>query len=110
MPALHYRRGARQWRAPISVVFRNCVKFFVPWIKLVSCMCSILQVINIVLSHFCILPDNFATLNGFDSYRVRQRSMEEMNLNDLQNVWQEFNRATHISPIRNEKHYTEMVR
>lgn len=32
-----------------------------------------------------------------------------MNLNDLQNVWQEFNRATHISPIRNEKHYTEMV-
>jgi len=35
--------------------------------------------------------------------------MEEMNLNDLQEVWQEFNRATHISPIRNEKHYTEMV-
>jgi HTH-type transcriptional regulator/antitoxin HigA len=32
-----------------------------------------------------------------------------MNLNDLQNVWQEFNRATHISPIRDEKHYTEMV-
>ena len=33
-----------------------------------------------------------------------------MNLNDLQNAWQEFNRATHISPIRNEKHYAEMVR
>ena len=32
-----------------------------------------------------------------------------MNLNDLQNAWQEFNRATHISPIRDEKHYTEMV-
>ena len=32
-----------------------------------------------------------------------------MNLNDLQNVWQEFNSATHISPIRDEKHYTEMV-
>jgi HTH-type transcriptional regulator/antitoxin HigA len=36
--------------------------------------------------------------------------MEEMNLNDLQYAWQEFNRATHISPIRNEKHYAEMVR
>ena len=36
--------------------------------------------------------------------------MEEMNMNDLQNAWQEFNRATHISPIRDEKHYTEMVR
>jgi HTH-type transcriptional regulator/antitoxin HigA len=35
--------------------------------------------------------------------------MEEMNLNDLQNAWQEFNRAAHISPIRDEKHYTEMV-
>lgn len=33
-----------------------------------------------------------------------------MNLNDLQNAWQEFNRATHISPIRDEKHYAEMVR
>lgn len=32
-----------------------------------------------------------------------------MNLNDLQSAWQEFNRATHISPIRNEKHYSEMV-
>ncbi len=32
-----------------------------------------------------------------------------MNLNDLQHAWQEFNRATHISPVRNEKHYTEMV-
>ena len=32
-----------------------------------------------------------------------------MNLNDLQNAWQEFSRATHISPIRNEKHYAEMV-
>jgi len=32
-----------------------------------------------------------------------------MNLNDLQNAWQEFNRATHISSIRDEKHYTEMV-
>lgn len=32
-----------------------------------------------------------------------------MNMNDLQSVWQEFNRATHISTIRNEKHYTEMV-
>ncbi|MFA5825885.1 MAG: helix-turn-helix domain-containing protein [Gallionellaceae bacterium] len=32
-----------------------------------------------------------------------------MNLNDLQNVWQEFNRATHISAIRDEKHYAEMV-
>jgi len=35
--------------------------------------------------------------------------MEEMNLNDLQNAWQEFNRTTHISPIRDEKHYAEMV-
>lgn len=33
-----------------------------------------------------------------------------MNLNDLQNAWQEFNRATNISPIRNAKHYAEMVR
>lgn len=33
-----------------------------------------------------------------------------MNMNDLHNAWQEFNRATHISPIRDEKHYTEMVR
>lgn len=33
-----------------------------------------------------------------------------MNLNDLQNAWQEFNRAAHISPIRDENHYTEMVR
>lgn len=32
-----------------------------------------------------------------------------MNLNDLQNAWQEFSRATHISPIRDHKHYTEMV-
>lgn len=32
-----------------------------------------------------------------------------MNPNELQNAWQEFNRATHISPIRNEKHYAEMV-
>lgn len=32
-----------------------------------------------------------------------------MNPNELQNTWQEFNRATHISPIRNEKHYAEMV-
>lgn len=32
-----------------------------------------------------------------------------MNLNDLQNAWQEFSRATHISPIHNEKHYAEMV-
>jgi len=32
-----------------------------------------------------------------------------MNLNDLKNAWQEFNRVTHISPIRDEKHYTEMV-
>ena len=32
-----------------------------------------------------------------------------MNLNDLQNAWQEFNRATHIAPIRDEKHYAEMV-
>lgn len=32
-----------------------------------------------------------------------------MNLNDLQNARQEFNRATHISPIRDEKHYTKMV-
>lgn len=32
-----------------------------------------------------------------------------MNLNDLQNAWQKFNRTTHISPIRNAKHYTEMV-
>lgn len=32
-----------------------------------------------------------------------------MNLNDLQNAWQEFNRATHISTIRDAKHYTEMV-
>jgi HTH-type transcriptional regulator / antitoxin HigA len=35
--------------------------------------------------------------------------MEKMNLSDLQNAWQEFNRATHISTIRNEKHYAEMV-
>jgi HTH-type transcriptional regulator/antitoxin HigA len=35
--------------------------------------------------------------------------MEKTNLNDLQNAWQEFNRATHISPIRDEKHYAEMV-
>ncbi len=33
-----------------------------------------------------------------------------MNLNELQDAWQVFNRATHISPIRNEKHYAEMVR
>ena len=33
-----------------------------------------------------------------------------MKLNDLQNVWHEFNRDTHISPIYNEKHYTEMAR
>lgn len=32
-----------------------------------------------------------------------------MNLNDLQNAWQEFSRATHISPIRDESHYSEMV-
>lgn len=32
-----------------------------------------------------------------------------MNPNELQNAWQKFNRATHISPIRNEKHYAEMV-
>lgn len=32
-----------------------------------------------------------------------------MNPNELQNAWQEFNRATHISPIRSEKHYAEMV-
>lgn len=32
-----------------------------------------------------------------------------MNPNELQNAWQEFSRATHISPIRNEKHYAEMV-
>lgn len=32
-----------------------------------------------------------------------------MNLNDLQNAWQEFNRATHISAIRDEKHYTKMM-
>jgi len=32
-----------------------------------------------------------------------------MNPNDLQNAWQEFNRATHVSPIRDEKHYAEMV-
>ena len=32
-----------------------------------------------------------------------------MNQNDLQNAWQAFNRATHISAIRDEKHYTEMV-
>lgn len=33
-----------------------------------------------------------------------------MNMNDLQNVWQKFNRATNVSPIRSEKHYAEMVR
>ena len=33
-----------------------------------------------------------------------------MNPNDLQNAWQEFSRVTHIAPIRNEKHYAEMVR
>lgn len=32
-----------------------------------------------------------------------------MNLDDLQSAWQEFNRATHISTIRDEKHYAEMV-
>lgn len=32
-----------------------------------------------------------------------------MNLNDLQNAWQAFNRATRIAPIRDETHYTEMV-
>ena len=35
--------------------------------------------------------------------------MEEVNLKDIQYAWQEFNRTTHISPIRNEKHYAEMV-
>lgn len=32
-----------------------------------------------------------------------------MKLNTLQNAWQAFNRATNISTIRDEKHYTEMV-
>jgi hypothetical protein len=35
--------------------------------------------------------------------------MEKMKLNTLQNAWQAFNRATNISTIRDEKHYTEMV-
>ena len=32
-----------------------------------------------------------------------------MNLNELQDAWQAFNRATHIATIRDEQHYNEMV-
>ena len=33
-----------------------------------------------------------------------------MNLNDLQHAWQQVNQMAHIAPIRDDAHYTEMVK
>ena len=33
-----------------------------------------------------------------------------MNLNELQQAWQQLNQAAHIAPIRDDAHYVELVR